>query len=707
MVVHNDSRLTCKLCGYEGLQDGDDGFFYCKRCGAQAEDIRDSALPDDEVRMTTEGSGALYATFRRTSIQHCTVKAEPVSQAPSFYEILSQSIGVNDPVIKEEPRQRFEHYDHHYESDYQVDHMGPSEPADFGSGQGTLDDGDYCMAVRIRYVLGIQLMIQCQCEALVEKFKVTPLICGIAGSVWLRYIASTGVFDKKWGDDVMIDSEDQGKSKQKVGRPRYAKDEPRNVYNRRMVIVWFRYLRRKIPLSTSLAVSYLACHIAREPILPTDIQRWIMEGKLSYFSAFTKIEEALGRTGRGCPLTASYMFRPSHPVSLMKLESMAGSIAECIGLNLPPVNFNAIASRYLRQLSLPVEKILPYAVRIFEWSMPPDLWLSANEFRLPSRVCVMSIIIVAIRILYNMNGLGKWESALSTSIYSPSMEDQIESFSLKNQSDAEPGSQDLGDLGEEGGSTPPIHKFESEAAELLCNLEKRHGNITNNFDHAKDFPSYIQYCRDVVFSGLAAQDYTDEIIMQKLKWAVEESDIGSNSKRSRLDRDSDDSDGEESLRVSNDENVIRPLSDYGGFEGEVSTDPQTSIVEEQEPKVLAGAGSKAAAIRVMKGDMEENRFTYIPPREMVKRSEYLHYTRKKENGSLSYVAHADYYILLRACAKAVEVDTRIMHCGVLGLERRLAWIEKRISQCLHTKPSNISCRFCSEEVHESKPDLNL
>ncbi|KAL9266362.1 TATA box-binding protein-associated factor RNA polymerase I subunit B-like protein [Drosera capensis] len=583
--------------------------------------------------------------------------------------------------MKEKPRQSFEHYDRHYKSDYQADHMGPTEPADFGSGEGTLEVGDYCKAVRIRYVLGIQLMIQYQCEALVEKFKVTPLICGIAGSVWLRFIASTGVFDLKWGDDVLIDSEDQGKPKQKVDTPKYAKDEPRNAYNRRMLIVWFRYLRRKIPLDTSLAVSYLACHIAREPILPTDIQRWIMDGKLSYFSAFTKIEEALGRTARGCPLTASYMFRPSHPVPLQKLESIAGSIAECISLNLPPINFHAIASRYLRQQSLPVEKILPYAVCIFEWSMPPDLWLSTNEFRLPSRVCVMSIIIVAIRILYNINGLGKWESALFTST-SLSLEDQMERSSLKDQSNAEPDSHDSGDSDEKGGSTLSIHKFESEAVELLCNLEKRHGNITSKFDHAKDFPSYIHYCRDVVFSGLAAQDYTDEVIMHKLKRAVEGPDIDSNNKRSRLDRDSDDSDGKESSQFSNEKNIMRRPSDHEGFEGKMSTNSHTSLADEQELKVIAGAGSKDAAIRVLKGDMEETRFTYIPPRERVKRLEYLQYTRKKEDGSLSYVAHADYYILLRACAEAVEVDTRIMHCGVLGLERRLAWIEKRISQCL-------------------------
>ena len=84
-------------------------------------------------------------------------------------------------------------------------------------------------------------------------------------------------------------------------------------------------------------------------------------------------------------------------------------------------------------------------------------------------------------------------------------------------------------------------------------------------------------------------------------------------------------------------------------------------------------------IRRMKTDMEENRFCYIPPRVNVKQPDkYLHYNRKRDEGSFRYVAHADYYILLRSCSNVAQVDIRIMHNGVLGLGRRLTWLEKTI-----------------------------
>ncbi|TKY67621.1 TATA box-binding protein-associated factor RNA polymerase I subunit B [Spatholobus suberectus] len=109
----------------------------------------------------------------------------------------------------------------------------------------------------------------------------------------------------------------------------------------------------------------------------------------------------------------------------------------------------------------------------------------------------------------------------------------------------------------------------------------------------------------------------------------------------------------------------------------------------------------------MKLDMEENRFCYIPPSVKRKRLDYIHYVRKRDEGALTYVAHADYYILLRACARIAQVDIRILHIGVLSLERRLAWLENRIDQCLHSKPTNISCQFCSDKATENGPDDGL
>ncbi|CAL1390739.1 unnamed protein product [Linum trigynum] len=114
--------------------------------------------------------------------------------------------------------------------------------------------------------------------------------------------------------------------------------------------------------------------------------------------------------------------------------------------------------------------------------------------------------------------------------------------------------------------------------------------------------------------------------------------------------------------------------------------------------------SKQTAITKFKLNMEENRFYYIPPRVNIKRSGYLQYSRKQDEGVLRYVAHADYYILLRSCARVAQVDIRIMHIGVLNLERRLAWLEKRIDHCLHLTVPSITCDFC-RNVTECEYDV--
>jgi len=163
---------------------------------------------------------------------------------------------------------------------------------------------------------------------------------------------------------------------------------------------------------------YLACHIAREAILPSDMMKWTLEGKLPYFSAFVELERLMEDESLACPISSSAMFKPQRAIPVQKLESFAAAIAHCIGLELPPVNFHAIAYRYLKKLSLPVEKILPYACHIYEWSMPPDLWLSFTKdcFRLLTHVCVVSILVIAIKILYNINGYGDWEKSLSRNV---------------------------------------------------------------------------------------------------------------------------------------------------------------------------------------------------------------------------------------------------------------------------------------------------
>lgn len=157
---------------------------------------------------------------------------------------------------------------------------------------------------------------------------------------------------------------------------------------------------------------------------------------------------------------------------------------------------------------------------------------------------------------------------------------------------------------------------------------------------------------------------------------------------------------------SSDNGTYRADDSQGGREG----DPSSQSSEGDQNSESKGQASvetlKNEAIRRMELDMEENRFLYIPPRVNVKSFDYLLYVRKKD-GAFTYVAHADYYILLRAFARVAQVDIRIMHIGVLSLERRLAWLETRTDHCLHLTPPNVSCEFCTDVAPEHAADDSI
>lgn len=94
-------------------------------------------------------------------------------------------------------------------------------------------------------------------------------------------------------------------------------------------------------------------------------------------------------------------------------------------------------------------------------------------------------------------------------------------------------------------------------------------------------------------------------------------------------------------------------------------------------------------------DMEENHFSYIPPRVQVNRQDYLHYARKRK-GMLIIIS-------CFCCAKIASVETRIMHIAVLSLERRLQWLEKRVdrSLLLHSNLDHI-CELCEGDAQNDR-----
>ncbi|PIA37157.1 hypothetical protein AQUCO_03000020v1 [Aquilegia coerulea] len=679
----HEHEHSCSACGEKVGFYEDDGFFFCKHCDTRVEDVMEF-----EQENFMEGN----SNYRHQNIyrlQNTQVKTETVTLL-SQPETQQSSYWRSD--VYKTPKKEYKEEE-------------PSIPNDFG---GTIDvsvinEEILSAEIRIRYVLGIQYMIQFQCKVLVEKFGVSPFICGLAGVIWMRFVAASRVFDKNWADDTLMDSDLQFQGFSQPTQSQRSKGVF-NSYGQRGEIIWFRSLRKKIPLSSSLAVSFLACHVAREPILPTDVHTWTREGKLPYLNAFIDIEKRLGLPSRACPLSSSIMFKPFRVVGSRELEAHSGFVAQSIGLQLPPVNFFAIARRYLKQLSLSQEKILPHAARIYEWSMPPDMWLSANPKRFPSRVCVMSIIMLTVRLLYNINGFGKWEANLSrpsTSSYGQerncdddecsqsfdiSMPDETETLtpkSKKRKSVAKERSQSVDPKGEPNKtknyprdtSSSMLHGVDCDfdTRELLCDLKPMYDETQDTHEYLEDLPTYLKYCKDVVFAGLKPLlDNNDEDrIIEKL-WNVyehqEDSEAvigGSNGRRE---------DSTTSAR-----NAISGMSMH------CNQHKFRDTPTEQEGETL-----KETALKQMKLNMEQNGFCYIPPRVKLKRLDHLHYIRKNDVGTRSYVAHGDYYILLRACAQVAEVGARYMHAGALKLEKRLAWIENRIDQSLQFRSKNHS-----------------
>uniref|UniRef100_A0ACD5VB41 Uncharacterized protein n=1 Tax=Avena sativa TaxID=4498 RepID=A0ACD5VB41_AVESA len=428
---------SCELADYYSPDDfSEDGFLSCRQC--------------DYLHIHTQETAADPGDYFRPS---GSIRIIPQPPKPC--------IPARDPT-SQQPPSAFNEFD---------------EPRDFVTEPEALG-----ARVRQRYVQGMQVVLQRQLEA---------LVCGVAGTLWVRWVAASKVFDGMWARKVLIEDEALHRPKLSAGggeqeeKCEWADEALPQKYDRRRVqFVFLRSLRTTLPLYSTLSICFLASHITREAILPTDIYRWAMEGKLPYVAAFTEVDELIGISlEQHCSLTARQLFRPVRVIGAWQLEAAAVSIARRIGLRIPSVNFYAIAQCYLNELSLPVERILPHACRIYEWAMPAELWLSSNAARVPSRVCVMAILIVALRVQYNINGQGMWEEI---------------SEAGKNAGRSDPGVSLPPSMKPDGGASE-----EFGTRELLCTLADAYDKIDVAHDYSKDLHSYLQYCKDVVFPGIA------------------------------------------------------------------------------------------------------------------------------------------------------------------------------------------------------------
>lgn len=192
--------MKCNDCDREDeFHEDEDGFYYCV-CNVRAPDIIATAVADEDFIGNGGGTrGALYNPINtRRRLSQPTTPAHPrydeetmrYSQFRSQLQSatstqIPQSATTQNREVKREPENL--------------------EPADFGA--VSLEFKDYYGETRDRYVNGFLMMITYQCDALVEKFNVTPLIIGLVAPICLRYVALSGVFDEGWADNAIHESE--------------------------------------------------------------------------------------------------------------------------------------------------------------------------------------------------------------------------------------------------------------------------------------------------------------------------------------------------------------------------------------------------------------------------------------------------------------------------------------------------------------------
>ena len=209
----------CNICGGDDLHGGDDGFFYCSTCGSQSQRFQEQALDYDNLTAYTRRAHHAAIPPPPTTTTTATGKEAEGNVIESgnggglAYGLEGTELGLDD--IEPSLPQAFMHGHHGFDDAKPWEIGGISQNATLSKRRRASRHEDELMldpmetmdekadVIRKMYIEGVQEIIQMLCEAMVEKFKVSPVICGIVGPIWLRYIVFSRVFDKDWPKEII------------------------------------------------------------------------------------------------------------------------------------------------------------------------------------------------------------------------------------------------------------------------------------------------------------------------------------------------------------------------------------------------------------------------------------------------------------------------------------------------------------------------
>lgn len=268
----------------------------------------------------------------------------------------------------------------------------------------------------LTYCSCLQSMLRMQAEVLERCFHVSPRVGPLIRRVWLAYLAKSPAL-QQLSSAGPLEGEDQGPQ---GGQGLHARVDAHAhaapLHHQAGLLAPKRArpfalrLRQSLPPHTTLAVTFLSCHVLREAVGPHDVLRWAAHGQLPFLDLelATRGQRAAAMAGLLEPALAARL--PSSPAHLAR---DAVCVALAAGVALPPVNADALVLRHAAELALDGE-VVCVALELLRLLLlgSPLLELNgqegggrAGEAHVDAYVLLAAVLVLAIKSLHRLDGV--------------------------------------------------------------------------------------------------------------------------------------------------------------------------------------------------------------------------------------------------------------------------------------------------------------
>ncbi|XP_019626219.1 PREDICTED: TATA box-binding protein-associated factor RNA polymerase I subunit B-like [Branchiostoma belcheri] len=159
------------------------------------------------------------------------------------------------------------------------------------------------------------------------------------------------------------------------------------------------YPIQRMTMLRTLCFSYLGILWLQEPVLPSDIIRWVREGHIPYIAVKELLPKHMKLGIQDCNNFCVQAF-PSYQV----IQNNTARLARFLQLPpLPEVDFSRVTSRFILDLNLPAELHGLVGKLLTQRPIDPTLWCNRYDAMLNHEAIAMGLIIVVLKLLFGLD----------------------------------------------------------------------------------------------------------------------------------------------------------------------------------------------------------------------------------------------------------------------------------------------------------------